>query len=102
MEKLNNENFKDKIIEDKLTLVDFSASWCMPCQMFKPIVEELAENMIDINVYNVDIDECEEIAMEYRIFSVPTLLLFKNGQKIDISVGMMTYEELEEFINKNK
>lgn len=102
MEKLNNENFKDKIIEDKLTLVDFSASWCMPCKMFKPIVEELAENMKDINVYNVDIDECEEIAMEYRIFSVPTLLLFKNGQKIDISVGMMTYEELEEFINKNK
>ena len=102
MEKLNNENFKSKISEDKLTLVDFSANWCMPCKMFKPIVEELAEKMKDINVCSVDIDECEEIARNYRIFSVPTLLLFKKGEKIDTSVGMLTYEELEEFVTKNK
>jgi len=102
MEKLTNENFKGKIGEDKLTLVDFSANWCMPCKMFKPIVEELAENMKDINVYNVDIDECEEVAREYRIFSVPTLVLFKNGEKIDTSVGLLSYEELEEFVSKNK
>ena len=102
MEKLTQENFEEKIKSDKLTLVDFSANWCMPCKMFKPIVEELAENMQDINVYNVDIDECEEVARKYRIFSVPTLLLFKNGEKIDTSVGLLTYDELEEFVNKNK
>lgn len=102
MEKLTNENFKSKISDEKLTLVDFSANWCMPCKMFKPIVEELAEKMKDINVYNVDIDECEEIAREYRIFSVPTLLLFKKGEKIDTSVGLISYEELEEFVKRNK
>lgn len=102
MEKLNSENFREKIKENKLTLVDFSANWCMPCKMFKPIVEELATNIKDVNVYNVDIDECEDIAREYRIFSVPTLLLFKNGEKIDTSIGLLTYEELEEFVSKNK
>lgn len=102
MEKLTQENFEEKIKSEKLTLVDFSANWCMPCKMFKPIVEELAQNMQDINVYNVDIDECEEVARKYRIFSVPTLLLFKNGEKIDTSVGLLPYEELEEFVTKNK
>ena len=101
MERLTLENFEEKIKTDKLTLVDFSASWCMPCKMFKPIVEELEHNRPDVNVYNVDIDECEEIALKYRIFSVPTLLLFKNGEKIDTSVGMLPYEELELFVNKN-
>ena len=102
MEKLNSENFKTAIKSEKLSLVDFSASWCMPCKMFKPIVEELAIKMTDINVYNVDIDECEEISKEYRIFSVPTLLLFKNGEIVDSSVGLLTYDDLEEFVNKNK
>lgn len=102
MEKLTNENFDQKIASDKLTLVDFSASWCGPCKMFKPIVEQLEANMPDINVYNVDIEDCEEISRRYRIFSVPTLLLFKKGEKIDTSVGMLPYEELEMFVNKNK
>ena len=101
MEKLTIENFDDKINSDKITLVDFSASWCMPCRMFKPIVEELAENMPEINVYNVDIDDSEEIARRYKIFSVPTLLLFKYGEKIDSSVGMLNYEDLELFVKKN-
>ena len=101
MDKLTIENFDDKINSDKITLVDFSASWCMPCRMFKPIVEELAENMPEINVYNVDIDDSEEIARRYKIFSVPTLLLFKNGEKIDSSVGMLNYEDLELFVKKN-
>lgn len=102
MEKLTIENFDEKIAGDKLTLVDFSASWCMPCRMFKPIVEQLADEMKDINVYNVDIDDAEEIAKRYRIFSVPTLLLFKNSEKIDTSVGMLSLQELKEFIEKNK
>lgn len=101
MEKLTLENFDEKIKDEKLTLVDFSASWCMPCKMFKPIVEQLGEARKDINVYNVDIDECEEIAKRYRIFSVPTLLIFKAGEKIDTSVGMLSYDELETFVNKN-
>lgn len=101
MEKLTTENFDEKIKSEKITLVDFSASWCMPCRMFKPIVEELAEKMPEINVYNVDIDEAGEIAKRFRIFSVPTLLLFKDGEKIDSSVGMLSYDDLEMFVKKN-
>lgn len=102
MEKLNNENFDKVINSDKLTVVDFSASWCMPCKMFKPIVEELAQKDQSVQVFNVDIDEEDEIARRYRIFSVPTLLLFRNGEKIDTSVGLLSYDDLEDFVNKNK
>lgn len=102
MEKLNAKNFEDIINSENLTLVDFSASWCMPCKMFKPIVEELAEKHKDIKVYALDIDEEEEIAKRYRIFSVPTIILFKGGEKIDSSIGLLTYDDLELFINKNK
>lgn len=101
MEKLNNKNFDEKIAGDKLTLVDFSATWCGPCKMFKPIIEQLEEAMPEVNFFNADIDDCEEIAKRYRIFSVPTLILFKNGEKVDTSVGLLPYEELELFVKKN-
>ena len=101
MEKLNNKNFDEKIASDKLTLVDFSATWCGPCKMFKPIVEQLEENMPEINVYSADIEDCDEIANRYRIFSVPTIMLFLNGEKVDTSVGLLSYEDLELFVKKN-
>lgn len=101
MEKLNNKDFDEKIKGDKLTLVDFSASWCGPCKMFKPIIEQLEENMKDVNFFNADIDDCDEIAKRYRIFSVPTLILFKNGEKVDLSVGLLSYDDLEMFVKKN-
>lgn len=101
MEILNNNNFDEKIDSNKLTLVDFSANWCGPCKMFKPIIEQLEEAMPEVNFYNADIDDCEEIAKRYRIFSVPTLMLFKNGEKVDTSVGLLSYEDLKLFVKKN-
>ncbi len=101
MEKLNNKNFDEKIATDKLTLVDFSATWCGPCKMFKPIIEQLEGNMPEVNFYNADIDDCDEIAKRFRIFSVPTLILFKNGEKVDLSVGLLSYDDLELFVKKN-
>lgn len=101
MEKLNNKNFDEKIATDKLTLVDFSATWCGPCKMFKPIIEQLEENMPEVNFFNADIDDCDEIAKRFRIFSVPTLILFKNGEKVDLSVGLLSYDDLELFVKKN-
>lgn len=101
MEKLNNKNFDEKIATDKLTLVDFSATWCGPCKMFKPIIEQLEANMPEVNFYNADIDDCDEVAKRFRIFSVPTLILFKNGEKVDLSVGLLSYDDLELFVKKN-
>ncbi len=100
MEVLNSTNFDDAIASKTLSVVDFSATWCMPCRMLKPIMEKVSEQHKDINVYNVDIDESEEIAKRFRIFSVPTIICFKNGEKIDSMVGLNPYDDIVEFINK--
>ncbi len=101
MEKLNSSNF-DKVLQSEFALVDFSASWCGPCRMLKPILEELETTTTGVAFYNVDVDECEEVARDYRIFSIPTLMIFKQGQLTDTSVGFSSKDELEDFINKNR
>ena len=101
MEKLSSSNF-NKINEDKICVVDFSATWCGPCRMLKPILEEVEEMMPDIPFYNVDVDEAEDVAKDFRIFSIPSVLIFKNGQVVDTMVGFGTQDEIIEFINKNK
>lgn len=101
MEILNTSNFDSIINKKGYALVDFSASWCMPCKMLKPILEEKQSSFENVAFYNLDIDDAEEIARRYRIFSVPTLILFKDGEKIDTSIGLISGEELTNFISKN-
>lgn len=102
MDTINNKNFDEIISSDKLTLVDFSATWCMPCRMVAPILEKIQEGNSDlVNIVRLDIDESEDIAKRYRVFSVPTLMLFKNGENIDSMVGLNTYEKILEFITKH-
>ena len=101
MEVLNNSNF-NKVKESEICLVDFSASWCGPCRMVKPILEEVETLMPEIKFYNVDVDDCEDIAREYRIFSIPSLLIFKKGEVVDTMVGAGTQDDIINFINKNR
>ena len=102
MEIVNKSNFESVIASGKLTLVDFSATWCMPCRMVAPILEKIANNKPDlVNIVKLDIDESEEIARRYRVFSVPTLMLFKDGENLDSMVGLNTYEKILEFIEKH-
>ena len=77
MDSVNELDFDEIINSDSLTIIDFSATWCMPCRMLTPILEQVADERVNINFYNIDIDESEDIAKRYRIFSVPTLLAFK-------------------------
>ncbi|MBE7076768.1 MAG: thioredoxin [Clostridiales bacterium] len=93
-------NFDELINSEHLTVIDFSATWCMPCRMLKPIIHRVAENFDHVDFFEIDIDENEEIAKRYRIFSVPTLLCFKKGKKIDSLVGLNSAETIEDFINK--
>ena len=77
------ENFNDIIKSDALTLVDFFATWCGPCKMMHPVLEQLKEELGDsIRIIKLDVDKNEELAMQHRIQSVPTLMLFRNGEVI--------------------
>jgi len=85
---LTKENFTDEVINSKIpVLVDFWAPWCGPCRMVSPIVDEIAEEHTDIKVGKVNVDEQGELAMQYRVMSIPTLLVFKNGKLSASSIG---------------
>jgi len=97
---LENENFNE-IIKSGLTLVDFYAEWCGPCKMLSPIIEEVAVELNDLKIIKVNVDEHGDIAQKYGVMSIPTLILFKDGNEIDKSIGFMPKEDMIEFINKN-
>lgn len=100
MEILDKQAFEKAIKTDKLALIDFFASWCMPCKMLSPILESLQSKYEGkINFAKLDIDKEEDIAREYDIYSVPTLLLFKKGEKVGMSIGYKSADELIEFLD---
>ena len=85
---LNNENFETEVLNSDLpVLVDFFATWCGPCQMLSPTIEEIAGEADGFEVGKVDIDESPELAQKYGIMSVPTLLVIKDGKETARSVG---------------
>ena len=98
---LENENY-DEIVNNGLVVVDFFATWCGPCQMLSPILENFSKETSDIDIVKVDIDSCGDLAIKYDIEAVPTLILFKNGTEIDRTLGFLDENELKNFINKYK
>ena len=85
---INKDNFHKEVLNsDKSVLLDFFASWCGPCRMVAPILDEIAEEREDIKVCKVDIDEQPELASRFRIMSVPTLMVLKDGNIVDQSIG---------------
>ena len=89
--KLTTANFNEEVLQsDKPVLVDFWATWCMPCKMLAPTLEALSSESTDFVVGKVDIDENPELAQQYRIMSIPTLLVFKNGKVTASAVGVQS------------
>ena len=85
---ITNDNFKTEVLQsDKPVLLDFWATWCGPCRMLSPIVDEVAEERTDIKVGKVNVDEQADLAAEFGVMSIPTLLVFKNGKLVNQSVG---------------
>lgn len=99
MEVINikEEEFKEKIASGKV-LVDCYAEWCGPCKMLSPIVDEVAEEVKDYSFYKLNVDECDTVTHEYMIMSIPTLLIFENGELKEKLVGFKTKEELLEIL----
>lgn len=101
IEHLKNETFEEAIRGEKPVLVDFFATWCGPCKMLAPIVEEIADELQgELSVWKLDIDEANDIANRCGIVAVPTLLLFRDGKAISKMVGYREKEDLLEWIHE--
>ncbi len=100
--KITSENFEKEVLSSEVpVLVDFFATWCSPCKMMSPVVEELAKEMEGkAKVYKVDTDEEQNLAIKYGIMSIPTFIVFKNGEPVNKAVGMRDKEELVNLLNK--
>lgn len=97
---VTTDTFKSEVLEsDKPVLVDFWASWCGPCTMLSPIVDAVAESRNDIKFCKINVDEQPSLAIEYKVMSIPMLILFKNGQVAKKSIGLLDKDELLEFID---
>ena len=98
---LTKDNFEQEVLKSSLpVVVDFWATWCGPCQMLAPVLEGVAEELEGkIKVGKINVDDQVELAMQYKIASIPTLLLFENGEIKKKSLGYLTKDQLLDFIN---
>ncbi|MBO5389712.1 MAG: thioredoxin [Lachnospiraceae bacterium] len=96
---VSNENFESEVLKsDVPVLVDFWAPWCGPCQMLGPIVEDVAEENTDIKVCKVNVEENPDLAVQYKIMNIPTIVAFKNGEVYKKSVGIISKSEILELV----
>ena len=100
--EFNSENFNKEVLESKIpVIVDFFATWCGPCKMLGPIIEQLSDEYDDkISIGKVDIDESPDLAQKYEVMSVPTVIFFESGKIKRVENGFMSKEQLNDIINQ--
>lgn len=99
MKVIKEEDFEKEISEGKV-IVDFYATWCMPCRMMGQILERMESSLQDTKIVKVDVDECEQLSRRFGILSIPTIIFFKNGEMTLKHVGIMQEEEIKEELAK--
>ena len=96
---ITKDNFQSEVLDQSGTvLIDFWAEWCGPCRMLSPIIDEVAAGNPSVKVGKVNVDEQQELAAQFGIMSIPTLLVFKNGKKVNESLGLIPKEQVEKLI----
>ena len=100
VKKINEEQFISEAKKSAAAVVDFSATWCGPCRMLAPVVEAVSEEYAgQVDFYNVDVDDCPELAMQYKVQSVPCLVMMKNGEFVDQSIGFKPQPMISQWIS---
>ncbi len=98
--ELTSENFNSEVLEgDKTVLIDFWASWCAPCRMLSPVVDEIAEENTQIKVCKVNVDKEGELAAAFRVSSIPMLVVIKDKKVVETSVGVVPKQKILQMIN---
>ena len=97
--KVNDNTFEQEVLKSNIpVLVDFYADWCGPCKMLSPTVDEVAQENDDIKVVKVNVDESQDTAIKYQVMSIPTLVVIKNGNEVNRSVGVIDKSEILDMI----
>ena len=100
MQHINNKaEFEQLIKENNNVVIDFYATWCGPCKMLAPIIEQVANEVSHVKIVKVDVDESEDLAHKFGIMSIPTLILFVNGKMYEKHIGLWQKEDLLELLN---
>lgn len=100
---VTKENFETEVLQsEKPVLVDFWASWCGPCKMVAPVLEEIAGEITDVKIAKINVDEQPELSQKFQVMSIPTLILFKEGKVVNTTVGAQPKEDLVRFIHSQE
>jgi len=99
--ELTSETFDAEVLQsDRLVIVDFWATWCTPCRMLAPILEEVAAERTDIKICKINVDEAQDIAEKYGVMSLPILIFFENGEAVNESLGLISKDQLVSLLPK--